>query len=85
MDELCPEGVYIAAERASHPPQLVPDLQTQNIPLLDGQENVDREWWCYCCMYAKLFETEERLHLVTNQTFYFYCIRVWETIGLISA
>ena len=61
-DELCPDRVYIAAEQAVDPPQLVPDLQPQNIPQLDGQENVEREWWCYCCEYAKLFETEGLLH-----------------------
>jgi hypothetical protein len=59
LDELCPDGVYIAAEQAAHPPQ---PPQPQNIPQLDGQENVDREWWCYCCRYAKLFQTEELLH-----------------------
>ena len=44
----------------AHPPQFVPPQP--NIPQLDGHENVDREWWCYCCRYAKLFPTEEHLH-----------------------
>ena len=60
-DELCPDRVYTAAEKAANPPQFVSDLQP-HIPQLDGHENVDREWWCYCCRYAKLFQTEEILH-----------------------
>ena len=57
-DELCPDGVYDAADQAGHHPP-----QSQNIPQVDGGlENVDREWWCYCCQYAKLFDTEELLH-----------------------
>ena len=54
MDELCPDRVYHAAEQAAdHPP---------HIPQVDGLENAEREWWCYCCTYAKLFDTEELLH-----------------------
>ena len=63
MDELCPYGVYNAAEQAVHHlPQVVPDPQSQHIPQLDGLENVEREWWCYCCRYAKFFDTEELIH-----------------------
>ena len=56
-DEVCPDGVYDAAEQAGHHRP-----QSPNIPQVDGIENADREWWCYCCEYAKLFETEELLH-----------------------
>ena len=62
VDELCPDGVYHAAGQAVHLPQLPPDLQSTNIPQVDGQEEIgDREWWCYCCRYAKLFPTEKLL------------------------
>ena len=48
---------YLEEKEVYHPPQ------SQNIPQVDGGlENVDREWWCYCCEYAKLFDTEELLH-----------------------
>ena len=62
VDELCPDGVYHAAGQAVHLPPLPPDLQSTNIPQVDGQEEIgEREWWCYCCRYAKLFPTEEIL------------------------
>jgi hypothetical protein len=62
VDELCPDGVYHAAGQAVHLPPLSPDLQSPNIPQVDGQEEIgERQWWCYCCQYAKLFPTEDLL------------------------
>jgi hypothetical protein len=55
VDELCPDRVY---HEAAHPLPLVPDLRSQNIPQLDGQDNVEREWWCS----AASMPTEELLH-----------------------
>ena len=69
VDELCPDGVYHAAgEAAWHlppPPAPAPDdPRSTHIPQVDGQEEIaEREWWCYCCRYAKLFPTEELLQL----------------------
>ena len=64
LDELCPDRVYHAAEQVAHqPPQFVPpDPPPQHIPQVDGLDYAEREWWCYCCEYAKLFDTEELLH-----------------------
>jgi hypothetical protein len=62
VDELCPDGIYNAAVQAVHLPPLPCDLQSTNIPQVDGQKEIgEREWWCYCCRYAKLFPTEELL------------------------
>ena len=65
VDELCPDGVYHAAGQAARPPPPAPDdPRSTNIPQIDGQEEIgEREWWCYCCRYAKLFPTEELLQL----------------------
>ena len=74
VDEICPDRVYHAAGQAVHPPPLpAPDgPQSSNIPQIDGQvEIVAREWWCYCCEYAKLFPAEELLQLHHDQTDHF--------------
>jgi hypothetical protein len=64
VDEHCPDGIYHAAGQAPHPPPPAPELRSTNIPQVDGQEEIgEREWWCYCCRYAKLFPTEDLLQL----------------------
>ena len=72
VDELCPDGVYYAAGQAVQLPPLPPELRSTNIPQVDGQEDVgEREWWCYCCRYAKLFPTEELLQQHHDQPDHF--------------
>ena len=55
------------AEQAEPPHHDVPHPHPQqNIPQMDGLEDTQHVWSCKCCMFMKLFNTEDELQLHHN-------------------